>query len=634
MSARISKHLIRRLQHEAGMQAIAAAIDVGLLAAAPGAGDADPDQGDAAGKGSSGSRYDTRFSIDVEDDVIGAQRPTIAHGSRRSLRLGPLLAGRSPVIAAQILRRRAGVDMGTDGSLDETAIVDAILAAGKRPRAVDLACMMLIAAAIRVAGIGDAQVLSALSAPQPVICIHGAVPGFEKMFVRLLDRGLLSHGRVKILRAADEPRYALHGQTGDGDPPLFVLCGSTIDDEDDAPVDRLVSRLSRHGLPILCVSERRETIPSTLRIAASLDLVTGPLTPTIVTAVIDHVLGNADWDGDIAPDPDDIFWRDRAEAMLEPDCALLTLSDLALAIRPRIGRDRTLEILVGQGRLRRSMETGKEGTQSSSTSSGSSSSYGWQGRHRNGDAGTGCEIVQPVVPGPASTSTAPTIETMHGYGRAKSWALDLKADLDLWRQGRLPWDQMSTKLLLSGPPGTGKTTYAKALCNSLGVPLVLASVSTWLEPGYLGDVIKRIRQTFEEAAKLKPAMLFVDELDGIGSRGASRTHDDYWRSLINKLLELLDGALRSQGVIVVGATNEPGHIDPALRRSGRLETHIEIPLPDVDALVGIIAHHLGDDRAGVIASRPKADKDEGAATGDHVEDDDRRTHRLSERNVR
>ena len=101
-----------------------------------------------------------------------------------------------------------------------------------------------------------------------------------------------------------------------------------------------------------------------------------------------------------------------------------------------------------------------------------------------------------------------------------------------------------------------------------------------------------------------------------GSRGRSRDHDDYWRSLINKLLELLDGALRSEGVIVVGATNDPGNIDPALRRSGRLETHIEIPLPDVDALVGIIEHHLGDDRTAVIASKPFNVPNDGNAVPD------------------
>ena len=102
-----------------------------------------------------------------------------------------------------------------------------------------------------------------------------------------------------------------------------------------------------------------------------------------------------------------------------------------------------------------------------------------------------------------------------------------------------------------------------------------------------------------------PCILFIDEIDGIGKRGSGREYDDYWNSLVNKLLELLDGTSKSEGVIIVGATNNPDVIDPAIRRSGRLETHVEIPLPDIDALVGILAHHLGGDGAGVIATGPE-----------------------------
>jgi cell division protease FtsH len=135
-------------------------------------------------------------------------------------------------------------------------------------------------------------------------------------------------------------------------------------------------------------------------------------------------------------------------------------------------------------------------------------------------------------------------------------------------------------------------------------------VSTWLEPSYLGDVIRRMRVSFEEALLHSPAILFVDEIDGIGRRGQKNEHDDYWNSVVNRLLELLDGAVRSEGLIVVGATNHPDMIDPAIRRSGRLETHIEIPLPDVDALFGILAHHLGNDCQNVIATRPALSGDD------------------------
>nr|CAD6628785.1 putative ATP-dependent hydrolase protein [Rhizobium sp. TCK] len=95
-------------------------------------------------------------------------------------------------------------------------------------------------------------------------------------------------------------------------------------------------------------------------------------------------------------------------------------------------------------------------------------------------------------------------------------------------------------------------------------------------------------------------------MDNIGSRGRNtgKHYDDYWTSLINRLLELLDGAAKTEGVIVVGATNLPGNIDPALLRSGRLEKHVVIPPPDTDAMGGILVHHLGDDLAAILKSAP------------------------------
>ncbi|MEP4152392.1 MAG: ATP-binding protein, partial [Lentilitoribacter sp.] len=172
------------------------------------------------------------------------------------------------------------------------------------------------------------------------------------------------------------------------------------------------------------------------------------------------------------------------------------------------------------------------------------------------------------------------IEKLSGYGDAQQWGLDLKQDLDAWQNGEVDWSELSTRLLLSGPPGTGKTTYAKALCNSLQIPLVSTSVARWLEASNLGDVLAAISATFKYANANSPCILFIDEIDNIGSRNGGSTkesvshkNDDYWSSLINRLLELLDGTAKTEGVVLVGATNRPEKIDKALLRSGRLEKH-------------------------------------------------------------
>ncbi len=189
-----------------------------------------------------------------------------------------------------------------------------------------------------------------------------------------------------------------------------------------------------------------------------------------------------------------------------------------------------------------------------------------------------------------------TLDHLHGMDEAVAWGRALTRDLDGYRRGTLPWSAVDRGVLLAGPSGTGKTTFAKALAGSCGVPLVVGSLSRWQSTGHLGDLLKAMRATFAEARAAAPAILFVDEIDAFGDRsGFTHENRDYSIQVVNGLLEELDGVEGREGVVVVGACNDPGRLDPAIVRSGRLDRTIPVPLPDREALTGILRHHLGTD---------------------------------------
>lgn len=192
-----------------------------------------------------------------------------------------------------------------------------------------------------------------------------------------------------------------------------------------------------------------------------------------------------------------------------------------------------------------------------------------------------------------STSVA-RLEEMHGYGEAKVWGLQLASDLAQWRDGKLDWSDVDKGLLLSGQPGVGKTQFARSLAVTCGCHFIASSLGQWQSRGHLGDLLKAMRSDFEEARKKAPAVIFLDELDSVGDRDTF-THDNatYSIQVVNALLECIDGVQGREGVIIVGATNNPDRIDPALRRAGRLDKHVIIGMPDETERVAILAHHLG-----------------------------------------
>ncbi len=465
-----------------------------------------------------------------------------------------------------------------------TELVRIFRAAAAPPQAVEVATALMVAKSLASEDIA-AKLNSVLKQPQPVISVSSDAEGFIKPFVNLLKRGMLLPGKVALSNGVRNYLDALNELPS----TRWHAVHFRIEPNGHQIETKEIYQAAHYPLPLLVIKEGGSATPPLVECAAHLQLDCGPLTPDVVRRTMHIVLGGA-------PCEDAPF----------PDVEHLDLLDLALAIRPGVPVEHALQIL-GKLATRASedadrMHRRKASSPVETTSKDSSSS---RSDKRSGKS-TGSEIIQPLRP-EDGRSFVPTLETVSGFGNARDWALNLKDDLVLWREKDLGWEEISAKLLLSGPPGTGKTTFARALCNSLRIPLVATSVATWMEPGYLGDCLKRMAGAFEEARAHAPCILFIDEFDGIGARGRSRQHDDYWTTIINRLLVLLDGASKSEGVVVVAATNNPKVIDPALLRSGRLERHIAIPMPDINTLTEIVRHHLGNDLDGVVRTTPDTD---------------------------
>ncbi|SFH45564.1 AAA family ATPase, partial [Ensifer sp. OV372] len=190
------------------------------------------------------------------------------------------------------------------------------------------------------------------------------------------------------------------------------------------------------------------------------------------------------------------------------------------------------------------------------------------------------------------TGSVPRGNQQPGYQEAKLWAKRLRSDVALWRAATLPWKEVGSSALLSGSPGTGKTFFASALAKALGVRLIPTTIGEWQSAGHLDDTLRAMRTCFEDANDGRGAVLFIDEIDSIGSRSASSAGDSnshYWRIVLNEFLNLL--STLGEGVIVIGATNFPDCIDPAVKRAGRLEHHFTLPLPDKNTRAEILNYH-------------------------------------------
>ncbi|HEY5015777.1 MAG TPA: AAA family ATPase, partial [Streptosporangiaceae bacterium] len=154
--------------------------------------------------------------------------------------------------------------------------------------------------------------------------------------------------------------------------------------------------------------------------------------------------------------------------------------------------------------------------------------------------------------------------------------------------------------LMIGPPGTGKTLLARAVAGEASVPFFSVTGSSFVEM-FVGVGAARVRDLFAEARKRAPAIIFIDEIDAIGQRragsGAVVSNDEREQTL-NQLLSEMDGFDMTQGIVVLGATNRPEVLDPALLRPGRFDRQVTIPLPTLRERAAILKVHCRDKKLG------------------------------------
>jgi cell division protease FtsH len=164
-------------------------------------------------------------------------------------------------------------------------------------------------------------------------------------------------------------------------------------------------------------------------------------------------------------------------------------------------------------------------------------------------------------------------------------------------------------VLMTGPPGTGKTLLARAVAGEARVPFFSVSGSGFVEL-FVGVGAARVRDLFEQARTRGPAIVFIDEIDALGARrdAGGLAGSDEREQTLNQLLAEMDGFDQADGVVVLAATNRPDALDPALRRPGRFDRQVTVPLPDRAERSAILAAHARGKDLG-----PDTDFDEIAA---------------------
>ena len=223
----------------------------------------------------------------------------------------------------------------------------------------------------------------------------------------------------------------------------------------------------------------------------------------------------------------------------------------------------------------------------------------WMQRRAMGQAGNIMSIGRSKAKNYDADKPSTTFADVAGYAGVKQEIKEVVDFLKMPERFKEIGARVPKGILLVGPPGTGKTLFARAVAGEAGVGFLSVTGSDFMEM-FVGVGASRVRDLFQQAAKMGRAIIFIDEIDSIGRKrgaGLGGGHDEREQTL-NQMLAEMDGFEATEGIVVMAATNRPDILDPALLRPGRFDRQIIVPLPEVEERLAILKVHSTGKRMG------------------------------------